>query len=107
MSFGAQLIARVLGLPDIPMRAVRRTIGLFLLAMAIAMPVTFRHGIELYANQESQRIVKQWLNPMLARLQNQVDHSNTPTTIDRSAKRTTQSDHQARRRCRHVTPDTC
>ena len=68
MSFGAELVARVLGLPEIPDRAVRRIIGYFLMTMALVMPITFRHGLELYAQRESQVIIHRFIDPMLARL---------------------------------------
>ena len=69
MSFGAELIARVLGLPEVPVRAVQRTTSLFLIAMALSMPITFRHGLELFAQQKAQEIEHQFIDPLMTQLQ--------------------------------------
>jgi hypothetical protein len=69
MSFGAELVARVLGLPEVPVRAVQRGIWLFLIVMIVAMPITFRHGLTLFAQQRAEQIEHQILDPLLAQLQ--------------------------------------
>lgn len=71
MSFGAELVAQVLGLPDIPVRIVRKVIAGFIVVMALSMPITFGHGIELYAQREAAQITARFLDPMLKAIQPQ------------------------------------
>jgi hypothetical protein len=75
MSFGAQLVAWVLGLPEVPVRLVRRLIAGFLIAMMVAMPITFRHGIELFAQREAQQWAHKLIDPLMTQLQ------RMPTTL--------------------------
>lgn len=82
MSFGAEVVARVLGFGELPTRRLRRAVGGGLLVMAVAMPVTFRHGLELYAQREGQQITQRFIDPMLQRLA-----PSTPPVVGSEAQR--------------------
>jgi hypothetical protein len=68
MSFGAEIVAKVLGLPELPSRRIRQAMGAGMLVAAIAFPVTFRHGIELYAQREARQITQRLIDPLLQQL---------------------------------------
>lgn len=71
MSFGAEVVARTLGLSDVPVRAVRRAGACLLLVTAVTMPITFRHGLVLFADREAQQIVQRFVDPLIKQVQQQ------------------------------------
>lgn len=58
MDIGARAVAEALGLPKLRNRTYKRIIGGFLLFMMFAMPITFRHGLQIYMNKEQARFTK-------------------------------------------------
>jgi hypothetical protein len=85
MSFGAELVARALGLPELPWPRITRAIVVFLAFMTIAMPITFRHGVELYVQRESQQLMHTVVDPLLHQLQQQLTPRVPPTLPDQHA----------------------
>lgn len=53
MSFFAHIIADLLELPDIPLKALRQAKKVFFLVMMFAFPATFVYGIQLFIEHES------------------------------------------------------
>ena len=59
VSFSAHIFADLLGLPDIPVKALRRAKKIFFLVLIFAFPTTVAYGIQLYAQHESAVIQHQ------------------------------------------------
>lgn len=59
MSFLAHIIADLLELPDIPVKALRQAKKVFFLVMIFAFPSTVAYGIQLYAQHETAVIQHQ------------------------------------------------
>lgn len=68
MSLPAEIVARLLGLHDVPIRRLRQLAGLALLLTAVGFLVTFWHGFALFYQRDSQQVVTRVVVPLLDRL---------------------------------------
>ena len=79
---GSGLVSRAFDLVDFPSRAAQKCIAAFLAFVAIVMPITFKHGLEAYAQHQAANLERQVVAPMLYELARPYANSSVPTHAD-------------------------
>jgi hypothetical protein len=72
----SDLVTHALGLPEWAPRVFRRAAAALVVGMALFMPDTFRQGVMQYADQQTGRIMEQFVTPMLDGLEPATGSSN-------------------------------